>query len=230
MTNTLNLNISLLEASQAQKEVTANEAFVRIDAIHNCGAIDKDVATPPVSPAAGDLYIIAASPTGDWSGKAKQIAYYEQVWRFIVPKEGMTLWVKDEDKHYTYNGSDWIISHLNHNEITDFKYFDIGDKNTAFTVLKEDGFYQRVRLTGNISTLTLPALPATGKGFKMNLEIVQDGVGTRSITSWAISGGGTIIWQAGVKTLSTSANITDIAELRFTPSGVRISLLKAFVV
>lgn len=110
MATTPHLGITLLEQSQAQKEITVNEALTRIDAVMNAGANDKDLAIPPGSPVAGDLYIIAASPTGAWSGKAKQVAYYDQVWRFIDPKEGMTLWVKDEDKHYCFDGTNWVVS------------------------------------------------------------------------------------------------------------------------
>jgi hypothetical protein len=108
MANTTNLSITLLEQSQAQKEITANAAFVRIDALLNRGAIDKDLSTPPASPNAGDCYIIAASPTGSWASKAGQIAYYEQIWRFVVPNEGMSLWVNDENLRYTFDGASWI--------------------------------------------------------------------------------------------------------------------------
>lgn len=107
MTTTTNLGLTLVEQAQAQKEVTVNEALVRIDALLNRGALDKDLATPPGSPASGDLYIVAASPTGDWSGHAGEIAYYEQIWRFVTPNEGLTLWVSDEDELYSYDGSAW---------------------------------------------------------------------------------------------------------------------------
>lgn len=110
MTTTNNLLITLVEQAQAQKEVTINTAISRMDAILNTGAIDKDLATPPGSPVAGDVYIVAASPTGAWSGKAGQVAYYDQTWQFIVPKEGMSLWVKDEDTVYSYDGSAWVAS------------------------------------------------------------------------------------------------------------------------
>lgn len=102
-----NLGFTFIEQSQSQKEVTANAALAAIDAIMNTGAIDKDLATPPGSPTSGDVYIIAASPTGAWSGKAGQIAYYNSGWKFIVPKEGASLWVNDEDVYYIYSGSAW---------------------------------------------------------------------------------------------------------------------------
>lgn len=110
MTTTPHLGITLVEQAQAQKEITVNQALARIDAILNSGAKSRAVATPPASPASGDLYIVAASPTGDWSGQAGKLTYYDGIWRFITPMEGMTLWVNDENLIYSYDGTAWILS------------------------------------------------------------------------------------------------------------------------
>lgn len=110
MATTNNLPVTLVEQSQAQKEITINEALMVLDALQNNGVLDKDLTAPPGSPAAGDTYIVAASPTGAWSGKAKNVAYYDQAWKFIAPQEGVTLWVCDEDKLYTYDGTNWTQS------------------------------------------------------------------------------------------------------------------------
>lgn len=110
MTTTTNLSLTLVEQSQSQKEVTVNEALIKIDAVLNRGAKDKDLATPPGSPATGDVYIVAASATGAWSGHSGRLAFYQQTWQFITPNEGMTIWVNDENKLYSYDGSAWVIS------------------------------------------------------------------------------------------------------------------------
>ena len=107
MTSSNNLGIPFVVQSQAQKEVTINDAISILEAMQNRGVADKDLATPPPSPANGDAYIIAASPTGAWSGKAKYIAYYNASWKFISPNEGLMVWVNDEDKIYVYNGASW---------------------------------------------------------------------------------------------------------------------------
>lgn len=110
MTTTNHLELTYLETAQAQKEVTVNAALARIDAILNTGVIDKDLSTPPGSPSAGDVYIVGASPTGDWAGQADAVACFDQAWTFITPNEGMTLWVGDENLLYSYDGADWVIS------------------------------------------------------------------------------------------------------------------------
>jgi len=110
MATTPHLGITLVEQSQAQKEVTVNIALARIDALLNCGAKSKALATPPGSPADGDVYIVASSPTGDWTGQAGNIAYFDAIWRFITPREGMTLWVNNEDVAYSYDGAAWVLT------------------------------------------------------------------------------------------------------------------------
>jgi hypothetical protein len=111
MATTPNLAITLIEQGQSQKEVTMNEAITILDSVIGGGVIDKDLATPPGSPAAGARYIVAAAPTGAWTGKAKHIAYYYNGgWRFINPGEGLMVWVNDEDLLYVYNGTAWTSS------------------------------------------------------------------------------------------------------------------------
>jgi hypothetical protein len=110
MATTNHLGITLVEQSQSQKEVTVNQALTRLDALINTGAKSKNTNTPPGSPATGDLYIVGPSPTGTWSGQAAKLAYFDQIWRFITPNEGMSLWVNDENLIYSYDGASWVAS------------------------------------------------------------------------------------------------------------------------
>ncbi len=109
---TPHLALSLIHASQSQKELTANEAFLAIDRLLNTGAISRTESTPPASPDDGDLYIIAASATDDWDGHDGEIACYHSSkgWVFLAPNEGMTLWVNDEDSLYAFDGTSWVAA------------------------------------------------------------------------------------------------------------------------
>jgi hypothetical protein len=108
MATTANLGIKLLEQSQAQKEVTVNEALTLLDSVIGGGVLDKDLTTPPGSPTAGDRYIVAATATGDWAGKENALAFYfNGAWRFITPGEGLLIWVSDENLLYVFDGSAW---------------------------------------------------------------------------------------------------------------------------
>ena len=95
----------------AQKIQSAlNSAMVGIGEFQN-SVKDKDLATPPGSPSAGDRYIIAANPTDAWADKATQIAQYPSsgsTWLFNAATEGMAAYVDDEDLMYIFNGSAWV--------------------------------------------------------------------------------------------------------------------------
>lgn len=108
MATTSNFGITLVDQAQAQKEVTINQAFTALDALVGNQVADKDLATPPGSPTTGVMYIVAAGPTGAWAGKATQLTYYDQIWRFIVPQSGQRVWVADESLHYKFNGTAWV--------------------------------------------------------------------------------------------------------------------------
>lgn len=71
--------------------------------------LDKDLATPPVSPTTGASYIVAASPTGAWVGHATHIAVWDgSAWVFYAPNEGWRVHVDDENIAYWFNGSAWV--------------------------------------------------------------------------------------------------------------------------
>ena len=68
------LGFPLLASGQAQKEITHNEALTQADMLVQ--AVVQAVAPPaiPVAPQPGQCWIVGASPTGDWAGKAGQVA------------------------------------------------------------------------------------------------------------------------------------------------------------
>lgn len=103
------LTLPYIFQSQAQKEVTHNEALNRLDILVQSVAQDVDLNTPPSSPTLGDCYIIGSSPTGAWSGKAKQIAQAIQGgWFFVAPFRLLKFWVESKDLYYIYDGSIWV--------------------------------------------------------------------------------------------------------------------------
>lgn len=108
MATTPNLALPYLMAAQAQKHVTHNEAIRALDAIVQIAVVDRDLASPPGSPADGSRYIVAASPTAAWSSHAGEIAAWQDgAWMFHVPREGWVAWVADEDQLFVYDGSAW---------------------------------------------------------------------------------------------------------------------------
>lgn len=108
MSETPNLALPYIEAAQAQKHVTHNEALRSLDAIVQLSVIDRDLTTPPGDPANGDRYLVAAGAAGDWTGKDFQIAAWQDgVWVFHVPRAGWLCWVADEDLLLAWDGAEW---------------------------------------------------------------------------------------------------------------------------
>jgi hypothetical protein len=101
-----------LEHSWAEREsgwksgMDAN--LLKADAVVQLAVKDKDLTSPPGSPASGDRYIVGASATGAWAGKDKNVAVYiSGAWTFYVPKDGWVAYVVDEGKFYVYASSAW---------------------------------------------------------------------------------------------------------------------------
>lgn len=89
-----------------------NADLKRLDALTQLSVKDKDAATPPGSPADGDRYIVAASPTGAWTGHATHVAVWDaaaSAWTFYTPKKGWFAYVEDEDKFYKFTTA-WTIT------------------------------------------------------------------------------------------------------------------------
>nr|WP_298117457.1 DUF2793 domain-containing protein [uncultured Pseudomonas sp.] len=111
MTTTSKLGLELL-ANSASNQALANATFAQLNQLVQAGVVDKDLSTPPGSPANEALYIVASGTWGSGSTKTGQLAYWLNstgVWQFIAPREGMLVHVNDEDEYYKYTGSAWQI-------------------------------------------------------------------------------------------------------------------------
>src|SRR3954451_11072343 len=101
--------LPLLAAAQSQKHVTHNEALLEIDALTCCNIRDRDLSTPPSTPADGDTYLVKATGTGLWAGQDGKVAFaVDGAWRFYAPYSGLVAYVADEQKLIVYNGSTWL--------------------------------------------------------------------------------------------------------------------------
>jgi hypothetical protein len=102
------LGLPAIEAAQAQKHVTHNEALALLDTLVQLAAESRSLTAPPGAPAEGDCHIVAAGATGAWSGWDLQLAAYSGGgWTRIVPKSGMKAWIKSERLTVTYEDGIW---------------------------------------------------------------------------------------------------------------------------
>jgi Protein of unknown function (DUF2793) len=108
MSDTPLLALPLIEASQAQKHVTHNEALLALDGSVHLAVISRSLSAPPALPADGDRYLVAASATGEWLGHSGHIASRQGTsWRFAIPKSGWRLWVQSEELFLLFGGVAW---------------------------------------------------------------------------------------------------------------------------
>ncbi len=107
MTTTPHLFLPMLEASQAQKEVTVNESLMRLDALLYTGALTYGLQVPVANPQTGDIHLIGDNPTGEWQGYAYHVAYFDQIWRYIQPRIGAALWVESAQRMMRYTVLGW---------------------------------------------------------------------------------------------------------------------------
>src|ERR1700754_4239801 len=99
MTNTTNLALPCIEAAQAQRHVTHNEALRLLDTLVQLTVLDRDLNAPPASPVDGQCWIVKASPspTGAWAGHGNHlVAWQDGAWQFSVPRTGWIAYVVDE--------------------------------------------------------------------------------------------------------------------------------------
>lgn len=97
------LALPLLQAAQAQKHVTHNEALARLDLLVQLTVQEFDADTPPTGPQEGQVWATGASPSGDWTGQPDMLAAWVNAgWLFITPQAGWlasdpvsgALWVR----------------------------------------------------------------------------------------------------------------------------------------
>jgi hypothetical protein len=103
------VGLDYLVENQNAAEILVNEGLDKIDALIRLSIKDRDLATPPGSPAHGDRYIVATSPTGLWAGQAGKLAvWFNTAWKFFTVKEGWELWIDDENKLLVFDGSAYL--------------------------------------------------------------------------------------------------------------------------
>ena len=119
MTATPRFAFPFLAPGQAQKELFHNEALQSLDVLVATAVEGLPLPTPPASPAIGNCYIVAATPSGGWAGKAHHLAAYTSGgWRFIAPREGLNAYIKSNGVTAAYRSGAWVIGDLSGSHVS----------------------------------------------------------------------------------------------------------------
>lgn len=171
-------------------------------------------SAPPPDAEDGQVYIVAANPTGPWLGQEGAVAVLiGETWTFLIPKEGWRARFKSIDAFMWYNGTSWI------GELDGFDPDNpgSGDGGPAFfdlmitvpdDMLDDEPIIHvplstALLLPGNMSGSTLDminAMPQTA-----GLRVYRNGlqIGTITITegnfnaTFTTSAGGAVLFAAG---------------------------------
>lgn len=101
-------SLTLLSASQAHKEISHNEALLRLDGLIHPSVIAVAATTPPAAPNLGNAWIVGAAASGAWAQHSDEIALWQAGgWTFLMPQAGCIAWSQADGSHLLYDGSRW---------------------------------------------------------------------------------------------------------------------------
>lgn len=109
MAETSKLQLPLVEAAQAQKHVTVNEAFARLDALTQISLVTIGNTIPPATPTEGEFHSVGAGASGEWFGQDGALALFlNGGWAFLNPAMGWRGWSVASGSGVMFDGSDWV--------------------------------------------------------------------------------------------------------------------------
>ncbi|SER05277.1 Protein of unknown function [Faunimonas pinastri] len=175
MSETTNLKLPFLEAAQAQKHVTLNEALGMLDALVQLAVKSRDLTAPPDAPTDGDRYIVAADATGAWAGKDLNLASWtDGAWSFFAPVAGWLVWVEDENALLVWNGSAWVSAASGTASLTEAE-LAAGIPKLGIGTAADDANLLAAKLNAVLFTALEAASGGTGDiQFKVNKETAAD--------------------------------------------------------
>ncbi len=108
ITNSDRFALPLLQAGQAQKELTHNEALALIDMLLHAQVESMTVATPPGGASVGQCWVVASGGSGAWAGQDGNLACLTTGgWRFVTPRTGTQLLNVSDGNIYVHDGTGW---------------------------------------------------------------------------------------------------------------------------
>lgn len=103
------LDLPYIQAAQAQKHVTHNEAVERLDLMTQLVVQDFAATTVPAAPGAGQAWAIGAGADGSWAGRAGQIAaWYGGGWVYVPAQTGWQAGHALTGEVRVFDGTSWV--------------------------------------------------------------------------------------------------------------------------
>lgn len=105
---TQNLDLPFIAPAQAQKHITVNTAFQKLDIAVNINVRDANLSAPPQDVEDGERFALSDMPTGPWSNHGGDIAAWQNnVWEFFRPAIGTLIWNKADQSIFVKQATGW---------------------------------------------------------------------------------------------------------------------------
>jgi len=110
MVDTANLGLPILEGGQAQKHVTVNEGWARLDGLTQLVIQEDGASVPPLAAADGQVWQVPIGAVNAWSGQEGKLAVASNGgWVFATPQEGWRGWLLHEGAPGVFDGTGWVV-------------------------------------------------------------------------------------------------------------------------
>ncbi len=231
------LNLPYIQASQAQKHVTHNEAVQFLDVVVQLSVRSASQVAPPASPTSQDRYVVPVGATGDWAGQDMSVAAWaETYWQFYVPSAGWQSWVEDTNQLVVFDGAQWagtIGDFQNLDGIGIQSSFDTTNRlsvSSAATLLNHDGAGHQLKINKNLETDTASLLYQSGFSGRaevgltgsddLSVKVTPDGTTWSDALTIKTDGRIGVGTSAPAEQLEVAGNVLATAHL--TPSDARL--------
>lgn len=171
MNETFQLGLPLLAASQAQKHVTVNEAFARLDGLVQMIIASRNINVPPTAPAEGQVWAVPTGASGAWGGQAGRLAIFVNGgWVFATPARGWRAFVTDESLWVVHDGAEWQEGLV---------ALSPSGASISFAVAEFDHV-----IAAGASSDALPGIPANAMVFAVTARVTVAITGT--LSAWSL--------------------------------------------
>lgn len=160
-----------IQAAQAQKEVTHNEALLMVDALVSLSLEDRHLSAPPVSPQNGQVWFINGAGSGTWNGQSNKLAHYDSgQWYFYAIPDRLRAWIKDEAGYFVYSGGSWSAF------VGSGQFITVASVSANYAVQASDrGKLLAVNANTAVVEVRLPNAATIGNGFPVTLKKTDSG-------------------------------------------------------
>lgn len=176
MVKTANLELPLVQAAQAQKHVTVNEALALLDAAAQLRLMSVSLTTPPLTALDGAAFAVPAGADGEWAMQPGKLAVFANGgWIYVVPRAGWRAWVVDAAAAAMFDGVSWVSGAL-----------AVSEHGAALgcEIVEVD-----VLLGAGSAVSTSPVIPASAVVLGVTGIVTETITGTASTWRLGVSGG-----------------------------------------